>query len=385
MKCIEWTLVTCRSIVFGVGRQWRDGLVINAVGKSKRLFAGVMLLLGALPALAEPWLAVQNGARCELCHANPAGGGLRTEFGNLFAQQLAVRPLASGQTAWTGKVLDRFSVGANARTAARQSDQDNLDTNLAFGVDRVTLYLKADLTEQMSVYLDQQVAPGGSLNREAWLQFKTGNMYLRAGRLFLPFGWRLEDNSAFVREGTGVTMNNGDNGLELGFSHNQLNMQLALTNGSGGEGDNDDGKMLSSRVEWLQPNWRVGFSGLFNDTDRGERTAYGVFAGLKTGPVNWLFEHDRIEDEGFSPQDTEQGASLVEANMLLTKGHNLKLTLEALTFDDDREDRYRASAVYEYFPIAFTQLRLGVRSRDSDDPNPQFSNEEFFVQAHVFF
>ncbi len=54
-------------------------------------------------------------------------------------------------------------------------------------------------------------------------------------------------------------------------------------------------------------------------------------------------------------------------------------------FDDHRKNRYRGNIVYEYLPWSFTQLRLGVRARDSDDDTAALNSDEAFLQLHVFF
>jgi hypothetical protein len=54
-------------------------------------------------------------------------------------------------------------------------------------------------------------------------------------------------------------------------------------------------------------------------------------------------------------------------------------------FEGDAENRFRYSLVYEFFPWVFTQLRAGVRKRDSDASDPRLNTEEGFVQIHVFF
>lgn len=349
------------------------------------LVATAFVLLSAAPAVAEPYLAVREGLACAGCHVSPTGGGLRNPYGNVFAgAQLPMQPMG-GDDAWTGTVFERFGVGANGRVSARYLDQNDVDDTLDFQVDRVTVYGSAALNEHVLFYVDQQLAPGGSANREAWIRLGWQDFYLRAGRFFLPYGWRLEDNGAFIRRDTGVTMDQGDDGVELGWTTRRFDTQLAVTNGNGGGSEVDDGKLVSGRFAWIAGPVQVGVSGYHNDTDTIDRTMAGVFGGLKTGPVTWLAEYDRIEDKGDLLGTVQSGVAFLEANWLFARGNNLKATVELHDPDGGLENRFRYSLVYELFPWAFTQLRAGVRVQDSDDPDPRFNTEEGFVQLHAFF
>ena len=61
----------------------------------------------------------------------------------------------------------------------------------------------------LSFVIDEQVAPGTALNREAYLmyQMKSGH-YLKAGKMFVPYGIRLEDD-AKVTAGGNVNLTPG--------------------------------------------------------------------------------------------------------------------------------------------------------------------------------
>lgn len=358
----------------------------------KKLTICLTLLIFPVLSLAEPYLAVREGLDCSSCHVNPSGGGLRNNFGNLYAQtQLPVNALkpasSNGKTnsPWTGEVLDRFLVGGNARYSARQFDVDGQDNNTAFGIDRVSLYLDVRVNDTVSILVDQQVAPNGSLSRESWFKAQFDHWYVKGGKIFLPFGWRIEDDSALIREVSGINFNSADNGVEIGYQAPNWALQFAATNGTAGAIEVDDGKQLSLRAAHRQRNWQLGVSLNDNRTDFGEREMAGLFAGLNTGPISWLLEWDQIDDHDFVALNGKQDLALFEANYLIARGHNLKLSIENQQFDDNREDRRRLSLVWEYFPIPFTQIRVGLRSRDSDDITPSLNSDEAFVQAHVFF
>lgn len=343
-------------------------------------------------AAAEPYLAVYKGMQCASCHAHPAGGGKRTAYGNAFAQSelpaRRLRPEAAGL--WTGEITKWLSVGGDLRSGYRYVDTPNADAVSEFSVSRGTLYVEADLIpNRLSLYVDQQFAPGSGVNREAYVRVGNGNgtLYAIAGQFFLPYGLRIQDDTAFIRQATGVNFFNPDRGVQVGYEAGPWSTQVSITNGGGGGTETDSGKQLSWLAQHVRSRWRAGLSFNLNDTDAGDRQMQNVFVGLKTGPIVWLAEADLIVDELPTGGERDSVAGLLEANWLYRQGHNLKITFDYL--DPDRElsedHQVRWSAVWEYTPMQFLQARIGARSYDGVPANDFQNREEYFAELHGFF
>ena len=112
----------------------------------------------------------------------------------------------------------------------------------------------------------------------------------------------------------------------------------------------------------------------------------GLFAGLRTGPIAWLAEADYIIDDSFAER-RKIWSGLIEGNWMFRQGHNIKLTAEYFEPDDDldEDEPNRFSAIYEYFPIQFLQLRLGARVYDGIPQNDQQNREVYFISLHGYF
>jgi hypothetical protein len=337
---------------------------------------------------AEPYLAIKAGTKCSSCHVNQTGGGKRTITGAVFGQTAAsARPPIS---LWKGAPDNRLSLGTDLRANFSSTTIPNQTDQLAFELEEALLYAEIELLkDQVSIYLDQNVAPGAAFNREAFglFKFADGDYYAKAGRFFLPYGFRLEDDTAFIRQATGFNFANPDTGVEFGMDRDKVTANLAISNGSAGTAETDMGKQLSFRTSFVERNWRIGGSFNFNDTESANRTTSGLFGGLRTGPVQWLGEFAFIRDALETAEDRDQFVLFTEANIGWRQGHNVKLTYEHLDPDQDidENEQNRYSAVYEYFPIQFVQLIGGLRINEGIPQADNDNADEAFVQMHLYF
>ncbi len=294
-------------------------------------FILLSLVIACQSLFAEPYLAVQKGMKCMVCHTSPSGGGKRTVYGNVYEQaELSERTLDLGDF-WTGELTKHFAIGGDIRGGWNQIDVPGQPKTSETDLEEFLGYIEIrPFPRYLTIYVDGKLRPGEPVEREAYVRLTTadGRWTLRGGDFFLPYGLRIQDDDAFIRQVTGITYNTPDTGWELGLEQGKWSAQLAVTRGTAGGPEVDSGKQYSLRVSHVTPKWRVGGSLNFNDAKFGDRKMQNVFAGLRTGRIAWLAELDYIIDDGLPTGRRKLWASLVEANIALKKGHNLKVTFE---------------------------------------------------------
>jgi len=371
------------------------------VGVAMARWLLVLVLLAAHAARAEPYLAVRSGLKCVACHVNPTGGGKRNEFGSVYGQTaLAQQQLGflnlgrtpttegapSGPAPWTGRIIEQLSLGTDVRMTERSTKVPGSERVTAKDPTRAQVYLDVrPFGDRLNLYLDERVAPDKAMTREAFalLWFADRSLYLKAGRIYVPFGLRIEDDSAFIRRFSGVNFNLSDDGVEGGLEMGPWSAQVAVTKSIN---SGIDGRFVNALVTYVQPGWRLGASLGVDHRGGADRSMQSVFAGLRTGIVSWLASGVQIMDSGPRGR-VKQWVSLLEGNIEVARGHNLKLTYEY--YDPSRaiseDQRVRYSAVWEYVPFQFTQFRLGARKNDGIPQNNAQNASELFLQWHAFF
>ena len=404
---------------------------------SRHSWLAVLAVLGLWPGTtrAEPYLAVHYGYKCSQCHSNPTGGGKRNLFGTIFSQTEMPNKIVSGRditrilnlsrswfdegdeantgagpgnrkedfslgsTFYSGYVTSFLSLGGDFRFNYRTTfNNSNGDSN-TFNTTQGTLYGSVELLAgALSFYLDEHVAPGGATSREVYgLLRGPWNSYLKAGRMFLPFGLRLQDDTAFIREVTGFNFGVQDVGVELGMEPGPWSMSLAVSNGSQGSSDNNTDKQVTGLVSFIQRYWRLGAQSTWNNTPGAKRIAVGAFAGVNLGaldipgvdlePVTLLGEIDHIIDDFRSGSRQRQLLLYGVINYEILKGLNLKFTYDFADPDMSESDNsfIRASTGFEYTMTQFTQLRVFYRFRDATRDNPRDGESMLDFEIHLFF
>jgi len=271
------------------------------------------------------------------------------------------------------------------------TQEPNIASVQAFSLEQMRVYLEAEvIPNRLLAYVDEQVAPGGALNREAYVLFWSASheWYLKAGQMYLPFGLRLQDQTAYILTATGINMTTPDQGVEFGWERGHWDAQFTVSNGTAGGAVTHAGKQFSSQLTYVESLWRLGIAANQNDASAaGGKTALGIFGGVKTGPIAWLAQAEVVNDESIANGQGKQLATLLEANWLIVRGSNLKITDEFLNPDRAARngEEARWSLVYEFTPIQFAQIRAGFRWYDGIPQDPAEHERLYFIELHGYF
>jgi hypothetical protein len=358
----------------------------------------VLVLLAAAPpgpVRAEPYLAMRTGMDCAACHVNGTGAGMRTAFGVNYSQSILPRRIqrTNGvRTVFDPGFTSGVAVGGDLRVVNRTVMEPGEDTNV-FEFGEGNLYAQVKLVPDfLTFYLDEAVAPGGAGSREAFvlLQDTRRQLFLKAGRMLLPFGWRLWDDDAFIRRNTGFNFAAQDVGVELAWRPGRTSVALSVTNGTGGAQENNREKEIALVASRMFARFRVGGSFATNDAPSARRNVGGVFGGVLAGPLTVLGELDVIDDRFDGGIETNHGnerLAFVEANVQITNGVSVKL---AYDWDDpytdiaeDEREMFRIGV--EPFLTQFLQVRAFFRYRRAP-PQLQEDNANWLTtELHAFF
>lgn len=362
-------------------------------GQIRTLAAFAALALVGLSAQAEPYLAVEAGLKCVSCHVNPSGGGKRNVFGMAYTRATLTERLLMQDdetTGWNSEVNQWLGIGGDYRGGYTNVDLPGPQDVSDWSTTKGTAYLEIrPVPGLLTLYVDEQLAPGNSVNREGYLLLtpQNGRYAIKAGQFFLPYGLRLQDDATFVRQSSGINFDTPDEGIEFGLELPKWSAQVAFSDGTAGAGDAPGKEQTSLSATYVLPRWRVGASLNVNEDPLGDREMFALFAGFKTGPISWLAELDFISDDLPQGGSRDIYATLIEGNWRFRKGHNLKASYEFLDPGDltgeDEQERYRV--VWEYNPIQLLQIRAGYTSFNGVPLIPTTNRSEFFIETHVFF
>jgi hypothetical protein len=380
-------------------------------------------LVSAEAVLAEPYLALRSGVKCNACHVNVTGGGMRTSFVSAHARDVLKYPnwfddLTKPVESFDGSINDYVAIGADLRANAALLFQDNpqsgrVDNNEVFrgrldefdvDVEQAVTYLNATvIPDLLEFYVDLRLAPTTDA-REAWgLLYLPRNFFIKGGRMFLPYGLQIQDDQSFIRGGR-----NGSASAGFNFDLRQAAFELGWVSGpwtvvgavSEGPGDRDAQVTGSAsgifRDVPLVDSVLAGVSGNRNGGSE-ETYQFAGFGGFSIGRFSYLGEVDFIERRVVAATNPTGGKDYrggfihySEANYLLLDWLNFKLAFDYADYDGDLSDRAddsenRVSVGFEPFLARFLQTRLFYRVSNGIESNPSHNQSILSAEVHLFF
>ncbi len=384
----------------------------------------ILLLIAASgTAFAEPYLALRTGQKCEACHVNITGGGMRTAFVSAHARDIMKYPdwfdeLTKPVESFDGVFNDYVAIGADLRASASLIFQDNpqngrVDNNEFFRtrldefdaeVNQATTYLNVSvIPDLLEFYVDLRLAPTVDA-REAWgMLYLPMDFYVKVGRMFLPYGLQIQDDESFIRGGRNGSANTGFNfdlrqaAFEAGWASGPWAAVLAI---SEGPGDRDaqvtaNAYALFDEVPLVDSVMIGGSGSRFGGS--AEQFQFAGYGGFAIGPFNALGEVDFIDRrvaEADDPTGTKhhRGGFIfyTEANYLFFDWLNFKVAFDYADYDGDLSQRAddsenRISLGLEPFIAKFLQTRLFYRVSNGIESNPSHNQSILSAEVHLFF
>ncbi len=262
-----------------------------------RSIAGILTLLVVLvasTASALPRYSAQYGQRCSLCHFEPTGGGLRTEYASM---------------ALVPEELSFLQMEPEELEAIRP----DLSPAITAGVDLRSLYYGGEGGESGQIDMQGDVYLGVQASRQmaAYVRMgKRGNHeyaglayvlpvggYFKFGRFAPDYGWRWADHKM---AGRGYLLDEGGSlsgasliepGLQVGMHQQWWEATASILQGGGTNGESYAAR-LALRKSLGKVNLALGSSIIRRELTAEHVRAWGGFGYLSAGPVNWVFQVD---------------------------------------------------------------------------------------------
>lgn len=373
-----------------------------------------LALLPAASANAYPWMVKHGLAACSACHVDPSGAGQLSVFGRQQAeQQVRWRPPGSTYDPasrlpnflWFAQLPDAVNLSGNVRVGAlMQPGATPVGRGLEMASD-----LSGTLTfaEKVVVHADvgfgrkDVVAPiaivpacdpsapgecGPSLvMRTFWAGMRVGDgVFVRGGRLVVPFGLRNAEHNAWVRALTRTDFNVSQQlGAAVAVASGAVRAEVMGLGGSWQPGTHEGG--YSALFEYaVRPTATVGASSLIARSldDGTTRHAHGAF--FRWAPVTPLVLLGEADVLAWQSADTRVGyAALLQADWEIVQGLHVMLTGEsAHRGATQRGASLGAWASLAWYFFSHFELRVDNLLRRTDEASGL--SYALVMQLHVF-
>lgn len=378
---------------------------------SKALLVFSISILLTQAGLSLPKFASRTGAKCQSCHVNPTGKGMRNEFGSTYGRDDITLPTFKELTdfdEFSTNLTSNISIGADVRNLFFYNQREKGSSFFQMQGD---VYFDLRLNKKLRVYIDKGLYSGFEVMGIAKVLPLEG--YVKVGKFMPAYGTRIDDHNAFIRGGpfgggpfaglipTGYP--NGlrfgerseDTGVEFGFSPSIFSLQLGVFNGTPGGGLSGVTATKEKAIAFRgdasfrvsNVNLSVGGS-IYNYPDpSGTIRFYGAFGSITLLQSLTLHSEVDILTKTLPGPDITGMILWNELNYMVVPGIDLKVGFEY--YDPDTELKNgsfsRVTIGAELFLLSGVEVRPLYRLNLEDIPSgAKVDNDELQLLFHFY-
>lgn len=367
-----------------------------------------------------PLYAARTGLQCQSCHFDPNGGGPRNEFGFAYARNRHLLAPEDSTSKWkdlsianrVGESMPLY-FGVNQRFMLldnRHSDVDRIERLGFFNMENA-IHLAFQPHDQLTlVYTLDGFATGPTnfvRSKEAFgmIGGLPANGYLKAGRLRVPFGLRMDDHTVATRTGFGDFGTGGeflpydprdpDMGIEIGADHAGWFGRAAFTNGASSLFSSSGyAEAKTVKLGYNMAHYQGGVS-LYDDFQKSGTTPllrftrWGYYGMTHHGPVALLGEIAAGTDEDKTTTiKVNRLAAFAQLDWAILRQYNQRVRYDRVELDRSIDPVIREANTFqrysiegEWVPVPFAELRWSYRYLDAK--NPLIADErQGYLQFH---
>ncbi len=369
------------------------------------------------PAGAYPWMIRHEYTGCVMCHLDPSGGGVLTEYGRaqgdlLLRTQYGAKPEEASNTSrflWGVPTPEWLLLGGSYRGMGMFQKLEGTSPAPRF------VQMQADLRAALrasilrvggAIGYDRQGADpahltGGAKDnlvaREYWagLSLKDDAILLRAGRINVPFGLRHIEHTMWVRRSTRTDLDTGQqHGLAFAYNGDTVRGELmALLGNYQLHPDAYRERGAAGYLEWSpKPAISLGLSSLVTtallDVDTRTtrlRQAHGLFArALPWKPLVLMAEGDVLLRSPVSEPTVVGMATMLQADLEAVQGLHFFLTGEAKAEGAGVKPSVGGWLSVNWFVLPHVDVRVDGILQSLGSTTTSSTAATLLTQLHVF-
>ncbi|MCX8056763.1 MAG: hypothetical protein N3F03_04020 [Ignavibacteria bacterium] len=342
--------------------------------------------------IAVPRFALMRGNQCKDCHSNPTGGIIRNEDGFRYGKN-NLRLMKATQSDVSSFLNDNISIGFDFRFQYLYSQELKKSDfhKMAGGV-----YTNFTMSDEMNFIATYDLYRG-TFEGYGILNVFPLEGYLKVGTFSPNFGVRIDDHTAYTRNGdAGVLSSSPTEGLIFASGYTQTGIEfgffptdfsfVTLSAGQDKFPFKTDPSYIG-RIE-LTPSFEnfnllAGSSfGIFRSL-QNKFNLTSLFGGFGVGDFTFLSEFVLAKD--YVNKDIKSQVLMLETSYRIIRGLDFVARYDRIIPDTKQKNNYSSHLIFgfDFFPYSFVEIKPQFRLNLE---NPKVDkNNSFVLQFHFWY